>query len=315
SFFLLKAQNTVHVNGKIVDFNPAETYYLSNGEFGVPLELSADGSFEVDMSYNELPAFLNFKKYTKGGNRVHLVPRIWFESNSIDLTINMASSSFETQKVMPYQEISERIEALKGKSQNDFLIKNPNHWPSLYFADRNKTEMRLADLEDMLQRIEEKYKNSAYIKRIESYVMAKRISPAKKGKKVADFFLKDKNGKDIPLLENKDKTKLIALFTSGCSYSIASIDLLAKINEMSNDKIEIITIWEDDSKSSWLNGSKEEKEKITWTSLWDETGFAANYLNRKLWPSFYVINSEGILVDKFQGYTQKTADKLKELVE
>lgn len=76
----------------------------------------------------------------------------------------------------------------------------------------------------------------------------------------------------------------------------------------------MITIWEDASKEMWLNAHQEKKKNITWTNLWDEFGFASTYLNKKMWPTFYVISADGVLTDKFKGYNKKTARKLKELV-
>lgn len=311
----LPAQSTVHITGQIVDFIPGDIIYLADGESLMELDISKDGKFSADMNFQSYPAFFTLKKSVKGSKIEQLLPRIWFENDSISVTVDLINKSFQTQDLMPYQEISERIEGLKGKSLITYLKANPNHWPSVYFADRQKEKIPLSDLEEFTQNATGEYKSSIYVKRIQGFLDAKKRDAISKGKSLEDFNLPEKNGTDFSILENGDKPKLITVFSSTCAFSIASIDLLAQLDQMSDDKLEIITIWEDGSKDTWLNAHKEEKEKITWVSLWDEHGFASTYLKRKMWPEFYIVSPEGVLIDRFKGYNQKTAKKLRAMIE
>jgi peroxiredoxin len=134
------------------------------------------------------------------------------------------------------------------------------------------------------------------------------------GDKVANFSLPNRDGNPVSVINESGKTKLVTFFSSGCSFSISSISLLEQLEKINNGKIEIITVWADDSKNSWLNEHLDQKSKITWVNVWDEYHFASTYFNNTGWPTFYVINAEGRLIDSFFGYKQKTANKLKELI-
>jgi hypothetical protein len=106
-----------------------------------------------------------------------------------------------------------------------------------------------------------------------------------------------------------------AIGSSGCSFSLASLNMLEKLNDLNHDKIEIISIWGDNSKDVWLNAHPDLKEKITWTNLWDELEFAYSYLNTNMWPTFYIINEEGEVVDIIRGYNKKTEKRLRKFIQ
>jgi thiol-disulfide isomerase/thioredoxin len=218
------------------------------------------------------------------------------------------------QELMPFQSISEKIEDLKGNKQVEFLLKNPNQLPSLYFADKYKETISSSDLQKYYKLIDTSNKNSIYVKRIKNYLSAIKREPLKKGKTVENFKLPNELGQYVSIINSNNKPKVIALFSSACAYSLASINLLEQLSKLNNDKIEIVSIWSDKSKNIWLNTYKDEKGKITLTNLWDEYGFAKAYLDGIMWPTFYVINEKDELTQILKGYDKKTARELKKLV-
>ncbi|MCH6199521.1 redoxin domain-containing protein [Aquiflexum sp. LQ15W] len=314
AFCQTQAQVAVNISGQIENLNAAESIYLGIDGRLFPLNPPADGTFSVDVNISQTPSFFYLGHITKGRKFEQKTPSIWFESDSVQITKDWSDQSYQMQGLLPFQDNSEKIEALKGKDQFDFILANPIDIPSLYFVERQKKKIGIPDLERFTQLVKEEHQNAAYVKRIENYIAAKKLDKIKIGSKVGDFTLPDKDGNQVSVIQPNNKTTLIALFSSGCGYSVASIGILEKVADLNNDKIEMITIWEDSSREIWLNTRKDEKEKITWTNLWDEFGFASTYLNNKMWPTFYVINAEGELEEIIRGYSQKTSNKLKELV-
>jgi hypothetical protein len=310
-----KAQVVANISGQIDNLNAEETIYLGVDGRLFPLKLPADGTFSFDVSISEIPSSFYLAHIPKSGKIEQKTPLIWFDSDSIQITKDWADQSYQMQGLLPFQATSEKIEALNGKDQFEFILANPIDIPSLYFAERQKENTDIADLERFTQLVKEEHRNSAYVKRIESYIAAKKRNPVKIGSKVENFTLPDKESNQVSVISPNNKTTLIALFSSGCAFSVASIGMLEKVAAMNNDKIEMITIWEDSSREIWLNTHKDEKEKITWTNLWDEFDFASTYMGKKMWPTFYVINAEGELEDIIRGYSQKTSNRLKALVE
>jgi len=315
SLHKVQAQKTVNISGQIENSNSAELIYLGFEGDLLRLNLSSSGAFSVDASIPQNPSFFYFANISKQGKIEQKTPRIWFEKDSLKIILDWSDKSFQMEGLMSFQPTSEKMEALSEKEQIDFALNNPNSIPGLYFVNKNKEKISIPDLEKFLQEFNNEFKISVDLKRIEYYVTAKKRKTLIKGNKVEDFKLPDKDGELVSVINTSNKKKLIGFFSSGCSYSIASISLLEQLSKLNKNKIEIITIWEDQTKDTWLNSDQEKKSKITWTNLWDEYGFATTYLNRTMWPTFYIINENEELNDVIKGYSKNTAEKLKKLVE
>ena len=175
--------------------------------------------------------------------------------------------------------------------------------------------MSVSELETFYQQLNEENKTSINARQIASYLSAIKRPPLKTGAKVEDFQLPDKSGQQVSVITQSGKKQLIALFSSGCLYSVASIDLLQQLQNRHKGKVDIVTIWNDDTRDMWLNTYQEQKSKISWTNLWDEHEFASTYFNRTMWPMFFVLNENGELVQMLKGYTKATANKLNSLIE
>jgi thiol-disulfide isomerase/thioredoxin len=315
SIHQVQAQKTINVSGQIENSNSAELIYLGFDGDLIRLNLSSSGGFSVDARIQQSPSFFYFANISKQGKIQQKTPLIWFEKDSLKIILDWSDKSFQMQGSMSFQPTSEKMEALSEKEQIDFALNNPNSIPGLYFVNKNKEKISIPDLEKFSQEVNNEFKNSIDLKRIEYYVTAKKRKTLIKGNTVEDFKLPDKDGELVSVINTSNKKKLIGFFSSGCSYSIASISLLEQLAKLNNNKIEMITIWDDQTKNTWLNDNQEKKSKITWTNLWDEYGFATTYLNRTMWPIFYVINEDGELNDVIKGYSKNTAEKLKKLVE
>ncbi len=309
-----EAQNLIHLSGQIKNSKSDEPIYLAFGNTLMPLKLSTDGTFAIDANIQQFPSFFYFAKISKKGKIEKQSPLIWFEKDSLNVNFDWNDKSLQNKNVLPYQSLSEKIENLKDHLQNEYILSNPINVPILYFVNKNKDNILISDLELFSQKVDSSYKNSSYYKELASYISAKKRNPIKIGELVENFTLPNKDGNQVSIVNKSEKTKLISIFSSGCAYSIASISMLEQIAKINNDKIDIITIWADDTKDIWLNQHLDQKNKITWTNVLDENKFASTYFNNTEWPTFYIVNSDGRLIDIFKNYTQKTANKIMSLV-
>jgi peroxiredoxin len=309
-----QAQKLINFSGQIKNSKTEESIYLDLGGTAIRLKLLEDGSFSTNASIRQIPSSFCFVTISTKGAVYQQTPLIWFEKDSIEVNIDWFDKSLQFKNRMPYQSLSEEIETLKGNKQNEFVLSNPVNVPILYFVNKNKEKISISDLEAFSQKVDEVYQGSIYFKSLTSYISAKKREPVKIGSIVEDFTLPNKDGNQVSVVNKDAKNKLITIFSSSCPWSIASISLLEKLAKINNGKIEIITIWSDDTRDSWLNSDIDQKNKITWTNIWDEYRFASTYLKNTGWPTFYVINAEGRLVDIFNNYSQKTANKLKDLI-
>ena len=156
--------------------------------------------------------------------------------------------------------------------------------------------------------LSEKAKNSYYGKMVKD-----ELYPAgKEGTKVAEFTVKDKEGKEISLasLREGNKYVLIDFWASWCNPCRKEIPNLKNLYKLYGDKgFQIVSISIDKKKAEWEKALEE--EQLPWPNFLDETGVADLYKVRFV-PTMYLIDAQGTLVgENLRG--QALADKLKEL--
>ncbi|TAD85621.1 MAG: TlpA family protein disulfide reductase [Bacteroidetes bacterium] len=309
------AQKRIHVSGKISGFNSTEPTYV---DFGGKLQQfmpAEDGSFSVDASIRELPGTIRFVTPTAKGKIINKTPLIWVASDSVKVNVDWLKQTFQSSATTPFQSTSEKIEALKPKEQIDFTLNNSSSVVSLYFANMLKKDIAIDDLKKFCLNVKSEFGNTDYFKRIETYVAAKSLPTLKKGETVKDFTLPDKDGNQIQVIKENNQPKLIALFSSSCQYSIASIALVEQISKLPNNNFELITIWDDSDKETWLTAYQDKKQKITWTNLWDGFEFASTYFELSMLPTFYVVNADGKLTDVIEGVSKASLKRIKKIVQ
>lgn len=311
----IQAQRTVNFSGQITNTNQGEIIYLGLEESLLPIKLIEGGTFSVDGITEQKISFFYFAKISKSRKIERQTPQIWFENSKVLVTVDWTNKSYHIDRTMPFQSLSEKIESMKENQQIDFILMNPNTIPSLFFAEKNKEKMSISDLDRLLKSVNKDFNDLIYLKRIESYVSAKKRDSLRIGKKVEDFKLPNENNELVSVVSNGNKPRLIAFLSSGCSYSIASIDFLVQLAELNNDRVEIISIWDDKSQYTWLNTHQDKKNKITWTNLRDEYGFASTYLKLSVSPTFFILDETGILTDIIKGFNKKTIKKMRTIIE
>lgn len=309
--YVVWAQQPVFIRGQITNIKAAEPIFLEFDDVLKPLELQQNGAFALMANVPSFPASFSFATISKRGKITRKTPLIWFESDSLFINLNWSDGAFEMEGKLPYQNLSEKLEALNGKEQIDQVLKHAEAIPGLYFANAFKEKMAITDLETFLTAVPTELRDMGYVKEMENYLRAQKIGPLKKGSNVHDFQLPDSAGNRVSILQNSGRKQLVALVSTGCYHSLGSLGMLQQLAESNEKQYEIITIWDDGSKDIWLNARKEQKSKITWTNLWDEYGFATTYFGMQVSPSFYVIDENGILLEVFKGYNEKIASKIK----
>jgi hypothetical protein len=89
---------------------------------------------------------------------------------------------------------------------------------------------------------------------------------------------------------------------TGCRGCILALPELKKLDDELGHKVQIVSLWRDPSKNTWLNGQAEHKSQITWTNVWDPNAFASSLFDIKMWPSYVLIDPEGRVKSIWTGY-------------
>jgi hypothetical protein len=314
AFVVGNAQTLVTIAGQVENHDTARTIYLGIGdEILEPLSILPDGSFLIRTTVPELPTFVTFNTISKRGKIESQLPRIWFQDDSIHVNINLGTRTFLFENRLSFQSISEELESLTGAKLVSYVLQNQEYYPSLYFAYWHKEEFPLSDLENFLLHVPPQLRATMLAQRLGSFIQAKRAGIINVGSQLTQLTLPDKDNRPRTIAVASAKKRLVVLLSSGCAFSIASIQQLSDWNKRYGEKLELVTIWTDGNKSTWLNSHAPEKSKINWLNLWDESGFAKTYFGLTGWPSFYVLKENGILTHQFNN-SKAVERKLSELL-
>lgn len=137
-------------------------------------------------------------------------------------------------------------------------------------------------------------------------------TPPAIGEKMTDAELLDFTGKKCNLSDFNNKKILIEFWSMTCLTCMRTAPEISNANQEFGDSIHFIGINCDTTKSMWETGTN--RDSITWTNLSDLKGVdgVAGAYGVAAFPVFYLIDENGIVLDKWMGYK---AGRIKEKIE
>lgn len=305
----LFAENQYTVNGKV---STTQVLVLRTQSYQYTIKPDEDGNFSVNLKFDVFPFYFTIHDVSKKGKYKKVSPLIWVDNESDQPILEIEEDHIILKNKSETQILSETIENAKGNEKINIIENNLSKIPALCFLKMEMEKTSISRLEELFNKIPATSNNFYY--QIEAYINASKRPLLKKGRKIEPFTLIDVEDRKQNIFQNTSTTKIIAILSSGCSYSMASISLLKQVEEKKNEHIEIITIWDQQRNDPWQIDEAKQKEKIVWMNLWDRYGFTHHYLRIKSHPTFYVVSPDGVLKDKFAGYSKRTAKKFGNLL-
>lgn len=136
---------------------------------------------------------------------------------------------------------------------------------------------------------------------IKALMKSRELSQPELGDTFLSFTLPTANNEEYLIGEPEKSFQLIAFLSSGCPYSLQSIPKLAALHAKHADKLELVNVWLDSSEETWKNYASDTKQMINWPDTWDKYKFAQEILNIDSYPKFYLLDSEGRIIDIYRG--------------
>lgn len=130
--------------------------------------------------------------------------------------------------------------------------------------------------------------------------------PVGVGDSYADFEAKDSAGKKYSLSQFAGKYILLDFNETICVPCIKSLPALKYVAQKYANKLQVISFTADASKSLWIDGIR--RDEPSWLSLWDGKGPGSETCFRygvTAYPGFILINPQGKIIDKWDGYGEK----------
>lgn len=201
------------------------------------------------------------------------------------------------------------IDQKLDKIQKDFIAKNLNSHYALYLLGMSKTQYTKTELSSLVSKLNPNFRKTVYAKSINTHIKNPDLNI---GDKFYDFSALNSRNKKVNFSDYfKGKYVLLDFSTLFCGFCQQAVPDLDKIKKIQNDKLEIITFYVDESQNGF--DGLLEKHSENWNVIWDKEGrLSDTYAKYKVFgtPTFYLFNSKGNLVQKFDGFYEDLSEQI-----
>lgn len=246
-------------------------------------------------------------------SRIRVLRKIWVEGDTLSIKGPLKHpSAWMISPCLAYQPVEDKLDSLSQKEEKMAIIRqNIASYPAIYHLYKNRESMKMEELAELYEQIPAGFQEYFYAQCLKSRLLSQSVKEPKKGDVAPDFSLEDKTGQFYRLSEYRGKYVLLDFSSGGCGYCLEAIPELSQALDRYRDKLEIISLWNDPSRSVWQEWGQKQKAGITWLDLWDKTSYAFSVYRIKMYPTYILIDPEGKIEKIWKGY--KSGSILKQL--
>ncbi len=223
-----------------------------------------------------------------------------------DTDIKKYVDAFKTAREQDNQALANKFEATidsiyekKEVFIQEYILDNNKSAVTPYIAYRNIYQLKLADLEQIVESFDESVKRSIYVTYLNNrLVVLQRVAI---GQTLIPFEMEDRNGKMFKLTDiSAGRYLLIDFWASWCGpCRRENPNLVANYYDFRNENFEILGISLDQNKEDWIKAINE--DNLTWPQLSDLKGWdchAAHLYGVLSIPSNVLLDPDGIIIAK-----------------
>lgn len=289
-----------------ISFSDWENYYgscnlwVDNEIIQITGQNKYPSSWDVKSSNKEQIAIENIKKETR---------ELWIIGDSLRLlrAQNRENSELSNQ----IKKSIDSIGQIRLNLEFDLSVKNPNSLTAVEKLYRlakldpsvDKEKVKLA-----YDKLNETYKNSLYGQGILETFKENKIPEI--GDKMINFIAYDTAGVNYALADFQGKYILLDFWHLGCGPCNDAIPETIELHKNNQELLTIIGINLISDEKLWIEKTK--KDGISWINLSDGkgtyAGASAKYRILGL-PTYFLINPEGIIIEKWMGYWEGVFDE------
>lgn len=238
--------------------------------------------------------------FIKNSGKILERKEFWIEDGDYRLTGKVNDeSTWIVFPVHPFNQIDQEIELADLETKKKLIFQHLDKELGQEKLIKFKRDFTDEELENALTLIPS---DSWYHGEIGTYLTLNESARAKIGEPAPDFSLESRSGEMFQLSDQKGKYTLLEFSFTGCQGCILALPELKKFHEEMGDQIQIVSVWNDPKKTTWLNSQADHKSQIVWKNVWDPNGLASSLFEIKIYPSYVLIDPEGRVKSIWNGY-------------
>lgn len=183
-----------------------------------------------------------------------------------------------------------------------YFMENLNSYAVLNKLYFKRNALGKDSLQQLYNRLEEKYKKSVYGKRIKTFIKIGNIINV--GDSYIDFEGIDQTREHKKLSEFIGKNYILLDFMQAfCPACVVAERELKEIQKEFGDHLQIISYNKDKLESDWKKGLK--RDQPNWPSIWNGEGYFGEVVTKygaQASPTFILLNQKGVIIDKWIGF-------------
>jgi thiol-disulfide isomerase/thioredoxin len=195
----------------------------------------------------------------------------------------------------------------------NFGKKHPNSYLGIGIIYSNRESISKDSLKLIYESILPEFKETSKAKALKIYLYEELTG---KGKPFIDFKVKSINGENFILSSLKGKYIYLTFWSAGCGYCRMENRLISKnLNELPKD-LSLVNFSIDKNIKAWDIASK--SDSIIWYNVSDLEGGTGKIKTKyqvQGTPTSFLIDKDGIIVEKFDGFDKDIIKRLKALIE
>jgi hypothetical protein len=201
--------------------------------------------------------------------------------------------------------IADKIKAIDDTCfilRSGYIKANINTYPAILYLGYLMNDLPKDTVRHLFNQLTTEMKAFKLSKSIEIFL---KDTIAGVGDRCYDFEAINPQGKEINLLDISQPYILLDFTTAYCGPCMQSVSELRNVHEIYKDSLMIVSFSADKKKEVWLNSV--ERDKITWTSLWNGNGIYSETCIRygiHGFPTFILIGPDRKITDKWSGYAK-----------
>lgn len=194
----------------------------------------------------------------------------------------------------------------------EFGKQHPNSWIGLDIIYRNRERIATDTLRMAYNQLDSSLRNSTKALAIATYLYGEL---AAMGKPFIDFTAQTLDNRVFRLSSLKGNYILLNFWSAGCAPCREENKKISMNYDKFDKKLSIVSFSIDKNKDTWMKASK--SDNIVWTNVSDlqgDNGVIKTKYGVQAIPTSFLIDKDGLIVEKFTGFDQDFNNKVNKLL-
>lgn len=296
-FSMVLKANAIDIVIDASQLTSSDPIFIKDGSMGY----SIPSSGIINAQIENLPALITIFSMKRSGKHINH-KTIWLTGNTLTIEGSIDKNEVKISPLSSGKILDDNIQKEWSRLNEKSSMEELSSKPYLVHIANKIAFQKTEYLKVLVHKIPEKEHDFWATAKIISFLNSLENIGYDPANKTFEFLrAMNKNGDKELYQMPKNKFLLIDFSSTSCKPCLADIDKLLLLHNDFKKKVEILSIWDDPTQETWLNIAKNQKDKIIWKSLRDDSQAVFKKFEIDVFPTYVLINPQGQVVKRWRG--------------